>query len=66
MSKSNSGYDYTRYRELLAEARDETKRLALIDLLIEERARDRLAALHASDRDALTASTIAEVLGSRT
>jgi hypothetical protein len=65
MTKPNSGYDYTRYRELLAEACDETKRLALIDLLIEERARDRLAAQHASDREALTASTIAALLDSR-
>ena len=65
MNKPNSGYDYTRYGELLAEARDETKRLVLINLLIEERARDRLAEQQAFDREALTASTVAAVLGSR-
>jgi len=42
MSDQEQGYDYTRYRRLLAEATDEPKRLALIDLLIEEGARDRL------------------------
>jgi hypothetical protein len=41
---SQSVYDYDRYRRLLAEANDEEKRLALIDLLIKEQARDRLAA----------------------
>jgi len=43
MSNSDAGYDYDRYRRLLAEADDEPKRLALINLLIEEKARDRLA-----------------------
>ena len=43
MSKSDSGFDYHHYRKLLAEATDEPKRLALIDLLIRERARDKLA-----------------------
>ena len=42
MSKQDQGYDYGRYRKLLAEATDESKRLALIDLLIEEGARDQL------------------------
>jgi hypothetical protein len=37
------GFDYDRYRRLLAEATDDPKRLALIKLLIEERARDKLA-----------------------
>jgi hypothetical protein len=36
----DSGFDYPRYRKLLAEAVDEPKRLALIKLLIDERARD--------------------------
>jgi len=40
----DSGFDYPRYRKLLAEAVDEPKRLALIKLLINERARDRLTA----------------------
>jgi hypothetical protein len=43
MSKPDSGFDYDRYRKLLAEATDESKRLALIDLLIEEKAKDSLA-----------------------
>jgi hypothetical protein len=41
MSKQEVGYDYHRYRKLLAEAVDDSKRLELIDLLIEEKARDR-------------------------
>ena len=36
MSKQNEGFDYHRYRNLLAGAVDEPKRLAFIDLLIEE------------------------------
>jgi len=40
---SDAGFDYARYRKLLAEASSETKRLALINLLIEEKAKDRLA-----------------------
>ena len=43
MSNLDSGYDYDRYRRLLAEAGDEPKRMALIDLLISEKAKDRLA-----------------------
>jgi hypothetical protein len=48
MDKPDSGFDYDRYRKLLAEATDEPKRLALISLLIEERAKDKLSeqALH--------------------
>jgi len=48
MDKPGAGFDYDRYRKLLAEATDEPKRLALINLLIEERAKDRLSeqALH--------------------
>jgi hypothetical protein len=62
MRKQDIGFDYHRYRQLLAEAVDETKRLELINILIEERARDRLAAVRASDRAAMTAATIANVL----
>jgi hypothetical protein len=40
---ADTGYDFDRYRVLLAEANDETKRLAFINLLIEEKAKDRLA-----------------------
>jgi hypothetical protein len=43
MGKSDAGYDYDRYRRLLAEADDEPKRMAFINLLIEEKARDKLA-----------------------
>jgi len=48
---------------LLAEAVDEKRRMALINLLIMERAKDRLAAERASDRAAVTAMRIAEILG---
>ena len=63
MREQDAGFDYDRYRQLLADAVDENKRLALIALLIEERAKDRLAALRASDRASMTATTIAKVLG---
>jgi hypothetical protein len=56
-------FDYHRYRQLLAEAVDENKRLAFIDVLIEERAKERLEAQRAVDRVAMTAATIAKVLG---
>ncbi len=62
MREQDAGFDYRRYRQLLAEAVDEKKRLALIDVLIEERARERLEAQRASDRAAMTAATIATVL----
>ncbi len=64
MRKQEMGFDYHRYRQLLADAVDDDKRLELINILIEERARDRLAAQTASDRAAMTASTISKVLGS--
>ncbi|MCA1416426.1 hypothetical protein I6F30_35665 [Bradyrhizobium sp. NBAIM20] len=62
MRKQASGFDYHRYHRLLREADSEDKRLALIELLIEEKARDQLAAQRASDRAAMTAHTIARVL----
>ena len=65
MHKQGGEYDYHRYRQLLAEAVDEKKRLELINILIEERARDRLAAERSSDRAAMTAATIANVLGNQ-
>jgi hypothetical protein len=65
MRRQEVGFDYHRYRQLLADAVDEDKRLALINILIEERAKERLAAQTASDRAAMTASTIAKVLASR-
>ena len=63
MRKQDAGFDYPRYRRLLAEAVDEKKRLAFIDLLIEERAKERLEAQRNSDQLAMTAMTIAKVLG---
>lgn len=62
MSKHEAGYDYTRYRKLLAEAVDESKRLELIELMIKEKARDRLQAQRLSDRVAMTTATVAKVL----
>jgi len=62
MRKQDVGFDYHRYHRLLTEAVDEAKRTALIELLIQEKARDRLAAQRASDRAAMTAHTIATVL----
>jgi hypothetical protein len=43
MSEVDAAFDFDRYRKLLAEANDEPKRLAFINLLIEEKAKDRLA-----------------------
>jgi len=65
MRKQEIGFDYHRYQQLLAEAVDETRRLELISILIAERAKDRLAAQRASDRAAMTAATIANVLGTK-
>ena len=63
MRERNEGFDYGRYRRLLAEAVDDKRRTALINLLIEERARDRLDAARDSDRAAATAMRISEILG---
>jgi hypothetical protein len=60
--KQEAAYDHHRYRKLLAGAVDETRRLELIELLIEEKARDRLEAQRTSDRVAMTAQTVAKVL----
>jgi len=64
MDDQETAYDYKRYKQLLAEAVDETKRLELIAILIRENARDRLEAQRMSDRAAITAVTVAKVLGS--
>jgi hypothetical protein len=64
MAEQDAEFDYRRYRQLLAEAVDDRKRLAFIDLLIEERARERLQAQRASDRVAMTLATITTVLSS--
>jgi len=65
MRKQEVLFDYDRYRRMLVEAVDERKRLALIQLLIEERAMDRLAAQRASDRAAMTARTVSNVLSAQ-
>jgi hypothetical protein len=62
MAHQGAGFDYERYRQLLVDAVDEKKRLALIDLLIEERAMEQLADQVASDRAAMTVSAVADVL----
>ncbi len=43
MGKPDPGFDYDRYRKLLAEAVDEKKRLALIDLMVDEKAKQKLS-----------------------
>jgi hypothetical protein len=43
MANSEAGYDFDRYRRLLAEADDEPKRMALISLLVDEKAKEKLA-----------------------
>ena len=50
MNKPDAEFDYERYRKLLAEATDEPKRLALIDLLVNEKAKDSLALQLVRDR----------------
>jgi hypothetical protein len=64
MPKQDAELDYRRYRQLLAEAIDENKRLAFIDLLIDEGARERLQAQRRSERMAVTVATITDVLAS--
>jgi hypothetical protein len=63
MDERTTGYDYIRYKQLLAEAVDETRRLELIEIMIRENARDRLEAQRAADRIAMTVMTVARVLG---
>ena len=60
--RPDPGFDVDRYRKLLAEAVDETKRLALINLLIEERAKERLEEQVAANRAAITVQTITAVV----
>ena len=43
MAEFDAGFNYDRYRKLLAEADDEPKRLAFINILIDEKAKDQLA-----------------------
>ncbi|TPQ35895.1 hypothetical protein C2U70_13800 [Bradyrhizobium guangdongense] len=65
MRKPDIGFDYHRYHQLLREAVDDDSRKALIEILIAEKARDKLAAQRASDRAAMTAQTIATVLAAK-
>ena len=62
MDKQETDYNYVRYKQLLAEAVDETKRIELIDMLIKEKARDRLEAQRMSDRVAMTQATVSKIL----
>jgi hypothetical protein len=55
MRSEDAVFDYRRYQQLLANAVDEKKRLQLIEILIEEKARDRLAAARAAERAAAAA-----------
>ena len=64
MDDQETAYDYKRYKQLLADAVDEAKRLELIEIMIRENARDRLEAQRMSDRMAMTVVTVARVLGS--
>ena len=64
MPGQDAKFDYRRYRQLLAEAVDDSKRLTFIELLIQERAKERLQAQRASDRMAMTVATITTVLAS--
>jgi hypothetical protein len=59
MNQQDSEFDYPRYRKLLAEAVDEPRRLALINLLIDERARDKLAAQATQQRSDIIRRMIA-------
>ncbi len=61
--KQEAVYDYLRYKQLLAEAVDEASRLELIEIMIREKARDRLETERMADRVAMTAMTVARVLG---
>ena len=63
MNKPDLEFDVDRYRKLLAEATDEKKRLALIELLVEERAKERQEAERSSEKAGETATIIARVLG---
>lgn len=58
MSGQDIDFDYGRYRQLLADAVDEPKRLALIDTLIQDRAMDLLAAARAAQRPEQAAASI--------
>jgi hypothetical protein len=50
MGKSDAGFDYDRYHKLLAEAVDEPKRLALINLLTDEKAKQKLSEQNVRER----------------
>jgi hypothetical protein len=56
--KTAEDFDYLRYKQLLAEATDEPRRIALIELLVKESARDKLAAQRVKQQ-------VAQFVGSR-
>ena len=62
MSEADTAYNFDRYRKLLAEADDESKRMAFINLLIEEKARDRLAEHRLRDRLLATRNAVSAKL----
>ncbi|HEY0328837.1 MAG TPA: hypothetical protein VGC77_07015 [Rhodopseudomonas sp.] len=62
MGEDQADFDIDRYRALLAKADDEPSRLALIELLIEENARDRLADDDARRQALSQAETIRRLL----
>ncbi|MBB5045914.1 hypothetical protein HNR60_000649 [Rhodopseudomonas rhenobacensis] len=63
MGDDEAEFDIERYRALLAQADDEQSRLALIELLIEENARDRMAADEARRQALSQAEIIRRLLG---
>lgn len=65
MDKPNKGYDYKRYRDLLADATDESKRMAFIDLLIKEGARDQLTRERISQLGLTTARPVERSRGEK-
>ena len=56
--KTAEDFDYARYKRLLAEATDEPRRIALIELLIKERALDKLTSQRVKQQ-------VAQFVGSR-
>lgn len=62
MRTPDAEFDIDRYRQMLAHADDEASRRALIDLLIEESARDRLAEFDAQRQATRQAEAIRKLI----
>jgi hypothetical protein len=62
MRTPKDSFDIDRYRRLLSHADDDASRRALIDLLIEENARERLAADDAQRRAMLQSEAIRRLI----